>query len=60
MAEKNFLEGPVSVSARSAEITGLLKAWGAGDHTALDRLTPLIYEDFAVMHAGTWVLIVPQ
>jgi RNA polymerase sigma-70 factor, ECF subfamily len=35
----------VSVSARSAEITGLLKAWGAGDHTALDRLTPLIYEE---------------
>jgi RNA polymerase sigma factor (TIGR02999 family) len=33
------------VSARSAEITGLLKAWGAGDHTALDRLTPLIYEE---------------
>lgn len=27
----------------SAEITGLLKAWGAGDRTALDRLMPVIY-----------------
>ena len=28
----------------SAEITGLLKAWGRGDSAALDRLTPLVYE----------------
>jgi RNA polymerase sigma factor (TIGR02999 family) len=28
----------------SAEITGLLKAWGNGDPTALDRLTPIVYE----------------
>jgi RNA polymerase sigma-70 factor, ECF subfamily len=35
----------VSVSAKSAEVTGLLKAWGAGDQTALDRLTPLIYDE---------------
>ena len=27
----------------SAEITGLLKAWGRGDSTALDRLIPLVY-----------------
>ena len=33
------------MSATSAEVTGLLKAWCAGDHTALDRLTPLIYEE---------------
>jgi RNA polymerase sigma factor (TIGR02999 family) len=26
------------------EITHLLKAWGRGDSTALDRLTPLVYE----------------
>jgi RNA polymerase sigma factor (TIGR02999 family) len=26
------------------EITQLLKAWGAGDQTALDRLTPLVYD----------------
>ena len=29
----------------SAEITVLLKAWGRGDHTALERLTPLVYEE---------------
>jgi len=28
----------------SAEITRLLKAWGRGDSAALDRLTPLVYE----------------
>ena len=33
------------MDARSAEITGLLKAWGAGDQAALDRLTPLIYDE---------------
>jgi RNA polymerase sigma factor (TIGR02999 family) len=27
----------------SAEITGLLKAWGHGDQGALERLTPLVY-----------------
>jgi hypothetical protein len=28
--------------ARSVEITLLLKAWGGGDETALDRLAPVI------------------
>ncbi len=42
---KEFLQAPVRMSATSAEVTGLLKAWCAGDHTALDRLTPLIYEE---------------
>ena len=31
--------------ARSREITDLLKAWGAGDHTALDRLAPAIDQE---------------
>jgi RNA polymerase sigma factor (TIGR02999 family) len=31
--------------ARSEEITGLLKAWGNGDRTALDRLTDLLYAE---------------
>jgi RNA polymerase sigma-70 factor, ECF subfamily len=31
--------------ARSVEITRLLKAWGGGDGSALDRLTPLIYDE---------------
>lgn len=29
----------------SVEITGLLKAWGAGDQAALDRLVPLVYDE---------------
>lgn len=34
----------VVVPTKSAEITTLLKAWGRGDAAALDRLTPLIYD----------------
>ena len=30
---------------KSAEITGLLKAWSQGDAAALDRLTPLVYDE---------------
>ena len=30
---------------RSAEITGLLKAWSGGDQTALDRLAGLVYDE---------------
>jgi RNA polymerase sigma factor (TIGR02999 family) len=30
---------------RSAEITGLLKAWSGGDAAALDRLTTLVYQE---------------
>ena len=33
----------------SAEITRLLKAWGGGDSAALDRLTPLVYEQLRRM-----------
>jgi len=29
--------------AASHEVTRLLKAWGAGDDVALERLTPLVY-----------------
>ncbi|HEY1341487.1 MAG TPA: sigma-70 family RNA polymerase sigma factor [Bryobacteraceae bacterium] len=32
-------------SKGSAEITRLLRAWGSGDRTALDQLTPAIYEE---------------
>jgi hypothetical protein len=35
----------VRIAATSAEVNGLLKAWEAGDQTALDRLTPLIYDE---------------
>lgn len=32
-------------SSRSAEITWLLQAWGAGDPAALDRLIPHVHEE---------------
>jgi RNA polymerase sigma factor (TIGR02999 family) len=31
--------------APSAEITGLLQAWAGGDRAALERLTPLVYDE---------------
>jgi RNA polymerase sigma factor (TIGR02999 family) len=34
----------VSSPGESAEITRLLKAWARGDSDALDRLTPLVYQ----------------
>ncbi len=37
--------GDVVRATNSAEITTLLKAWRNGDETALDRLTPLIYDE---------------
>jgi RNA polymerase sigma factor (TIGR02999 family) len=33
------------VLPRSAEVTGLLKAWSGGDQAALDRLTPQVYDE---------------
>ena len=33
------------MTANSAEITQLLKAWGQGDSAALDRLTPVVYDE---------------
>lgn len=36
----------------SAEITRLLKAWGRGDSAALDRLTPLVYDQLHRMARG--------
>jgi RNA polymerase sigma factor (TIGR02999 family) len=35
--------------ASSAEITRLLQAWGAGDKSALERLTPLVYGELRRM-----------
>ena len=34
---------------QSAEITGLLRAWGGGDAAALDRLTELVYQELRRM-----------
>jgi len=36
----------------AADITGLLKAWRRGDSAALDRLTPLVYEQLHRMARG--------
>ena len=33
------------LETKSTEITALLKAWSVGDATALDRLTPLLYDE---------------
>jgi hypothetical protein len=30
---------------RSAEVTGLLRAWSGGDQAALDRLAALVYDE---------------
>ena len=32
-------------AADSAQVTVLLRAWSAGDRTALDRLTPVVYDE---------------
>lgn len=37
------------IEAQTAEITNLLKAWGGGDETALDRLTEHIYPKLRLM-----------
>jgi RNA polymerase sigma factor (TIGR02999 family) len=39
----------VGSPGESSEITGLLRAWGRGDSAALDRLTPLVYEQLRRM-----------
>jgi RNA polymerase sigma factor (TIGR02999 family) len=35
----------IAMLPRSAEITGLLRAWSGGDQTALDRLAALVYDE---------------
>jgi RNA polymerase sigma factor (TIGR02999 family) len=42
--EASLEDRPVASPGKSAEITRLLKDWGRGDSAALDRLTPLVYE----------------
>jgi len=34
------------------EITGLLRAWSNGDHSALERLTPLVYQELRKIAQG--------
>jgi RNA polymerase sigma factor (TIGR02999 family) len=40
-----FFWGTTTVPARSAEVTGLLKAWGGGDQAALERLADHVYNE---------------
>ncbi len=42
-------ENGLSIDERSAEITGLLKAWGSGDKAALDQLAEHVYPEFRQM-----------
>jgi RNA polymerase sigma factor (TIGR02999 family) len=39
----------LSIGASSVEITGLLKAWGSGDQTALARLAERVYPELRLM-----------
>ena len=39
----------LSIDARSAEITNLLKAWGSGDEAALGRLAEHVYPELRLM-----------
>jgi RNA polymerase sigma-70 factor (ECF subfamily) len=40
------------VSTPSLEITRLLRAWGAGDREALDKLTPVVYQELRRIARG--------
>ena len=42
-------ENGLSIDARSAEITDLLKAWGSGDEAALDQLAEHVYPELRRM-----------
>ena len=42
-------ENGLSIDARSAEITRLLKAWGSGDKAALGQLAERVYPEFRRM-----------
>ena len=42
-------ENGLSIDARSAEITNLLKAWSSGDEAALERLAEQVYPELRLM-----------
>ena len=42
-------ENGLSIDARTAEITNLLKAWGSGDEAALAQLTEHVYPELRLM-----------
>jgi hypothetical protein len=42
------------MDSQTAEVTRLLRAWGGGDHGALEQLTPLVYAELHRM-AGRYL-----
>jgi RNA polymerase sigma factor (TIGR02999 family) len=46
---KDFFRAAKVTPGESQEITALIRAWGDGDQTALDRLTPLVYDELRRM-----------
>jgi ECF sigma factor len=62
MGPEDFLEERVTDDV-STEITRLLKAWSAGDQTALDQLVPKVYDELSrvarrymrIERAGNWL-----
>lgn len=40
-----MLESRAMVTVKADDLTGLLSEWGEGDKSALDRLTPLVYDE---------------
>ena len=49
---KTFSEKTLVSMPASVEITALIRAWGDGDQTALERLTPLVYDELRRIAAG--------
>ena len=43
MSESN--RPPHDSGPRSQDVTAILEAWSEGDQSALDRLTPLVYDE---------------
>jgi RNA polymerase sigma-70 factor (ECF subfamily) len=42
---KSILRDDAARTAPCGDVSGLLRAWGDGDREALDRLTPLVYDE---------------
>ena len=40
-----YLNGPHTGDVARDEVSQLLRAWSAGDHGALERLTPIVYQE---------------
>jgi len=45
MQKSTPLRGDQAKAPPIGEVSGLLKAWGDGDRAALDRLTPIVYDE---------------